>query len=95
MSKLEIGQSHEMLLDRTAPIIKAMRPWYCHTEGPKIVFADMRSNSAGERTDQQKIWDHAIITAAELVRRLEGDEVIATQIHQLLSSYLPKDGAAK
>jgi hypothetical protein len=78
----------------TAEIIRDMAPWYSEERGHKFTFPDMRADTISGRTPEQKIWDHAILAAAELIRRLGGnDNERALAIHGLLSTNLPKDGA--
>ena len=73
-------------------IIKGMRPWYAEQKPFDFKYEDMRASSTETRTGQQRVWDHAILTAAEFIRRLDGyDETRATLIHKLLSTELPKD----
>lgn len=72
-------------------IIQAMLPWYQSREVGGIKVGDMRAKSSKARTEQQIVWDHAILAAAEFVRRLDNyDESRAILIHELLSTKLPQ-----
>lgn len=70
-------------------IVKSMHCWYtCQPNG----FEDMRAKSNARRTEQQRVWDHAILAVAEFVRRLDGyNETRALAIHELLSTKLPNE----
>lgn len=72
----------------TKKIIEGMRCWYDGTDGRGF---DARASDNQQRNEQQCAWDSAILTAAELVRRLDNyDESRALAIHELLSTKLPK-----
>ena len=72
-------------------IVLKMRPWFRAKDG-KNRYPDMRIPPGGERTPEQKIWDHAIFAASEFVRRYEGhNKGISRSVHLLLSDYLPPD----
>lgn len=84
----EGGESH---MDANK-IIRQMRPWYTAHKVSKLNYEDMRADSEPTRTDQQRVWDHAILAAAEFIRRLHNyDESEAALIHLLLSTCLPKE----
>lgn len=74
-------------------ILKSLRGWYTPRTDGRRTYGDMRCQSSynQDRTEEQAVWDAAILTAAELVRRLNGDEAAVGAIHGLLSTRLPKD----
>lgn len=68
-------------------IIQQMAVWYDGTLAPG---KDRRAKDAKSRAEHQKDWDSGVMAAAELARRLTGDESLALKIHGLLSIELPK-----
>jgi predicted RNase H-like nuclease len=65
-----------------------MKAWY---DGSKKPGFDMRAKTTQTRNERQEIWDSAILAAAEFVRRFDDyDETRALQIHELLSTKLPR-----
>ncbi|MGH2359745.1 MAG: hypothetical protein ACRDGM_04275 [bacterium] len=73
-------------------IIRGMRPWYAELKLKGARQQDMRAESSRTRTEQQCVWDQAILAAAELLRRLHHyDETESLMIHGLLTTKLPKD----
>jgi len=62
-------------------IILGMRHW----------FEGLQCSDTDERSPEQRSWDKAILTAAEYIRRrMNYDETLAFEIHQLLCDHLPK-----
>lgn len=79
----------------TAPdlktVIAGMKPWFALSKTSGHLFPDMRSESIASRTSEQRVWDHAVLTVAEFVRRMQdNDETLALQIHQFMNVNLPK-----
>lgn len=55
-----------------------------------------RAASIKSRTTDQKIWDSAILTAGEFIRRLDNyDESRCTALAELLSTNLPESPTQK
>ena len=79
---------------RADEILAGMGPWLAYGIAPEKL-----PGSADQRTEGERIWDAAIMAAAEYVRRLTNyNEMLALTIHDLLTTKKktgPKKPAAK